>query len=115
MKRAVLYGRVSTSHHGQTVENQFIILRDLCKHHGWTIVEELSDEISGSKGREARTGFDSLMKGITRGSWDVVCCWSIDRLGRSITHLVELMNLLNASKVDLYVHQQAVNTATPSA
>jgi DNA invertase Pin-like site-specific DNA recombinase len=114
MKRAVLYARVSTSNHCQTTENQLVALREVCQHQGWRIVQELSDEVSGSKGREDRTGFDALLKGITRGSYDVVLSWSIDRLGRSITHLVDFMNHLNSSHVDLYVHQQAVNTATPA-
>src|SRR4029077_7424171 len=110
MKRAVLYARVSTSNHGQTTENQLVALREVCQHQGWTIVAELTDEVSGSKGREDRTGFDTMLKGITRGSYDVCLAWSIDRLGRSLTHLVDFMNHLNSSKVDLYVHQQAVNT-----
>jgi DNA invertase Pin-like site-specific DNA recombinase len=114
MKRAVLYARVSTSQHRQTTENQLVVLREVCQHQGWTIVQELSDEMSGSKGREDRAGFDTLLKGITRGSYDVVLAWSIDRLGRSITHLVDFMNHLNSSHIDLYVHQQAVNTATPA-
>ena len=114
MKRAVLYARVSTTNHGQTTENQLLVLREVCQHQGWKIVQEFTDEVSGSKGREDRAGFDALLKGVTRSSYDVVLAWSIDRLGRSITHLVEFMNLLNASRVDLYIHQQAVNTATPA-
>jgi len=113
MKRAVLYARVSTSNHGQTTENQLVALREVCHHQGWTIVQELTDEVSGSKGREDRSGFDTLLKGITRGSYDICCSWSIDRIGRSMSHLVEFMNLLNSSNVDLFIHQQALNTATP--
>ena len=114
MKRAVLYARVSTTNHNQDTENQLIVLREVCQRNGWTLVKEFSDQMSGSKGREDRAGFDAVLKGVTRGEYDVVLAWSIDRLGRSITHLVEFMNLLNASHVDLYVHQQAVNTATPA-
>ena len=114
MKRAVLYARVSTTNHGQDTENQLIVLREVCQRNGWTLVKEFSDEMSGSKGREDRTGFDALLKGMTRGEYDVVLAWSIDRLGRPLTHLVEFMNHLNAAHVDLYVHQQAVNTASPA-
>jgi DNA invertase Pin-like site-specific DNA recombinase len=114
MKRAVLYARVSTSNHGQTTENQLVALREVCHHQGWMIVAELSDEVSGSKGREDRAGFDTLLKGVTRGSYDVCLAWSIDRLGRSLSHLVEFMNILNSSNVDLFIHQQALNTATPA-
>ena len=114
MKRAVLYARVSTSNHGQDTENQLIVLREVCQRNGWTLVKDFTDAMSGSKGREERAGFDAVLKGVTRGEYDVVLAWSIDRLGRSLTHLVEFMNHLNAAHVDLYVHQQAVNTATPA-
>jgi DNA invertase Pin-like site-specific DNA recombinase len=40
--------------------------------------------------------------------------WAIDRLGRSIQHLVGFMNDILAMDVDLYVHQQAIDTTTPS-
>jgi DNA invertase Pin-like site-specific DNA recombinase len=40
--------------------------------------------------------------------------WAIDRLGRSIQHLVGFMNDIQAMGVDLYVHQQAIDTTTPS-
>lgn len=44
----------------------------------------------------------------------MVMCWSIDRLGRSLQHLVEILNELQALKIDLYFQQQGVDTSTPS-
>jgi DNA invertase Pin-like site-specific DNA recombinase len=40
--------------------------------------------------------------------------WSIDRLGRSLQHLIETVNELQAVGVDLYMHQQAIDTTTPA-
>lgn len=40
--------------------------------------------------------------------------WSVDRLGRSLQDLVAFMNDLQASGCDLYLHQQALDTSTPS-
>jgi DNA invertase Pin-like site-specific DNA recombinase len=44
----------------------------------------------------------------------MVVCWSIDRLGRSLQHLVEILNELQALKIDLYFQMQGMDTSTPS-
>lgn len=43
---------------------------------------------------------------------DVVMAWSVDRLGRSLQHLVGLLADLQAKGVDLYLHQQGIDTTT---
>jgi DNA invertase Pin-like site-specific DNA recombinase len=112
-KKVAIYARVSTS--SQTVENQFQELREVAKRNGWQIVAELSDSgISGAKGRDQRPAFDQLLKRATRREFDLIMVWAIDRLGRSIQHLVGFMNDILAMDVDLYVHQQAIDTTTPS-
>ncbi len=111
--KAVIYARVSTSH--QTVENQLLELRAAGQRMGWTVVAELTDHaISGTKGRQDRPAWNKLFTMIQRREVDVVCAWSIDRLGRSIKELVGFMDEVQAAGVDLYVHQQAINTATPA-
>src|SRR3954468_10606863 len=113
MKQAALYARVSTG--GQTVENQLRDLRLVAERLGWAVVEEFIDQgISGAKGREQRPALDSLLKAVIRGEVDVVAAWSVDRLGRSLQDLVGLLNELRARGVDLYLHQQGLDTGTPS-
>lgn len=112
-KRAALYLRVSTD--SQTVENQRHELLLVAQRAGWEIVEELADEgISGAKGREQRPAFDRLMKMVARREIDLIACWSVDRLGRSLQHLVSFLTEINARGVDLYLHRQAIDTSTPS-
>ena len=111
--RCAIYARVSTSH--QTVENQLLELRAAASRMGWTVAAELTDHaISGTKGRDGRPAWNKLFTMIQRREVDVVCAWSIDRLGRSIKELVGFMDEVQAAGVDLYVHQQAINTATPA-
>ncbi|MBL8883571.1 MAG: recombinase family protein, partial [Hyphomicrobium sp.] len=82
---------------------------------GWQIVAEFSDSgISGAKGREQRPAFDQLLKRATRREFDLIMVWAIDRLGRSIQHLVGFVNEIQSIGVDLYVHQQAIDTTTAS-
>ncbi|KAB7644409.1 recombinase family protein [Polymorphobacter fuscus] len=112
-KRIALYSRVSTDH--QTVENQRRELLAVAERNGWTIIADYDDRgISGAKGRDQRPGFDALMKAITRREIDMVACWSVDRLGRSLQHLIGFLSEINAKGVDLYLHQQALDTSTPS-
>ena len=112
-KRVALYARVSKT--GQTVENQLQELRKAAEYHGWQIVAEHVDHgISGAKSREQRPEFDALLRGASRRKYDMIAAWSVDRLGRSLTDLVEFLGELRAKGVDLYLHQQAIDTSTPS-
>lgn len=106
-KRVALYLRVSTD--AQTVENQRLELLSVADRLGWTIVEELADEgISGAKGRDQRPGFDRLMKMVARKEIDLIACWSVDRLGRSLQHLVSFLGEINNRGADLYLHTQGL-------
>lgn len=112
-KRAAIYARVSTKE--QTTENQLIVLREVAERAGWEIIGEFIDEgVSGSKGRDQRPQFDALSRSITRREVDIVLSWSVDRLGRSLQHLLSFLTDLNASGADLYLHQQGVDTTTPA-
>lgn len=111
MKRVALYLRVSTT--GQTVENQERELRAVAERAGWQIVAVLRDEgISGAKGRDKRPGFDALLRGAVRREFDMVAAWSVDRLGRSLQDLVGFLSEIHGAGVDLYLHQQAIDTST---
>lgn len=112
-KRVAIYARVSTD--SQTTSNQLLELRVVAERMGWVIVEEFIDQaISGAKGRDQRPAFNRLLKGATRREFDVVAAWSVDRLGRSLQHLVSFLDEIHSSGVDLYLHQQGINTATPA-
>jgi DNA invertase Pin-like site-specific DNA recombinase len=112
-KKVALYTRVSTD--GQTIENQLQELQAVAENHGWEVVKVFKDEgISGSKGRDKRPGFDELCKGITRKDFDLVAAWSVDRLGRSLQDLIMFLSDMNSKGVDLYLHQQGLDTSTPS-
>jgi len=112
-KRVGIYIRVSTD--GQTTANQRRELEAVAVRSGWEVVGIYEDAgISGSKGRDKRPGFDRLLRDATARKIDMVAAWSVDRLGRSLQHLVGFLNELQALGCDLYLHQQALDTSTPS-
>lgn len=111
--RAAIYLRVSTGE--QTVENQRRDLEAAAAQRGWTIVATYADEgVSGAKGRDKRPGLDTMLKDATRGRFDVVMSWAVDRMGRSLVDLLGSLQELHAAKVDLFLHQQAIDTTTPA-
>jgi DNA invertase Pin-like site-specific DNA recombinase len=112
-KRVAIYARVSTEQ--QTTQNQLAELRQAAARAGWEIVAEFVDHaVSGAKGRDKRPQFDRLLKCVARREFDVIAAWSVDRLGRSLQQLVEFLGEIHGKRVDLYLHQQGVDTTTPA-
>ena len=113
-KRVALYVRTSTAN-GQTTRNQERELQAVAKRHGWDVVTVYRDQgINGAKGRDKRPGLDRLMQAVARRDIDMVAAWSVDRLGRSLTDFLQVLQEIHAKDVDLYLHQQGIDTSTPS-
>ena len=111
--RVALYLRVSTGE--QTTENQRRELEAVAAVRGWQIVAVYEDAgISGAKGRDKRPQLDLMLKDAVRGRFDLMACWSVDRLGRSQMDLLTTMQELRAANVEMVFHQQALDTTTPS-
>src|ERR1051326_1888100 len=90
--RAAIYARVSTF--DQEPENQLRELRRYIEARGWTTVEYVDRGISGAKDR--RPALDQLVTDAKRRRFDVLVCWRLDRLGRSLKHLITLLDELQA-------------------
>jgi DNA invertase Pin-like site-specific DNA recombinase len=112
MTKAVIYARVSTK--DQNTENQIKELREVATKSNWEIVEVYSDVKSGSKGRANREGLNAMLTAVTKREVDQVLCWSVDRLGRSLTDLVSTMDTINSVGANLYIHTQGLDTNTPT-
>ena len=111
--RIAIYARVSTAN--QTADNQLHEIERVAALRGWNIVATFRDDgISGAKGRDGRPALDQMLKAAAKREFDLIAVWSIDRLGRSLQHLVTTVNDLHAQGVQLYFHQQAIDTTTSS-
>jgi DNA invertase Pin-like site-specific DNA recombinase len=111
-RTVALYTRVSTDH--QTTENQERELRAVADRMSWTVIQVYRDQgVSGAKSRRDRPAFDALWQDAARRRFDVIMAWSVDRLGRSVQDLVAFLSDIHGYRVDLYLHQQGVDTTTP--
>jgi DNA invertase Pin-like site-specific DNA recombinase len=112
-QRVAIYVRVSRD--DQLTINQERELRDWCERAGHEVVQVYKDHgISGAKGRDKRPKFDAMLKAAVRREFDLLAVWSSCRLGRSLPHLVEVLETIQGVNVGLYIHSQALDTTTPA-
>jgi DNA invertase Pin-like site-specific DNA recombinase len=109
--RAALYARVSTAA-SQTPENQLTPLRAFASARGWTATEFVDHGVSGAK--ERRPALDACLAAARARKIDVLLCVKLDRLARSVHHLVTLARELEALGVGLVVLDQQIDTTTPA-
>jgi DNA invertase Pin-like site-specific DNA recombinase len=110
--RVALYGRVSTANHGQDVGMQMTELRHYCARRGFEITGEYIDHgISGAK--DSRPALNRLMADAHQRRFDAVCCWKLDRFGRSLKHLVNAIADLEAMGIAFISLQDNLDLSTP--
>ena len=109
--RVAIYLRVSTDK--QTTDNQRRELEAVAERSDWKIAKVYGDAgISGAKGRDKRPGLDAMMKAVNAKEFDMVASWSVDRLGRSLTDLLSILQSLHEKGVGLFLHRQGLDTTT---
>ena len=109
--RVAIYARVSTTE--QHVENQLLELKRYTKARAWEVFAEYVDEgVSGIK--ESRPRLDAMLKDAKRRRFDAVIVSKLDRLGRSLKHLIFLMEELQALGVGLVSLGESIDTTTPA-
>ena len=105
-----IYVRVSTA--SQTTENQLIELAEVCERNKWHITNVYNETISGTKGVDERAELNCLMQDASIKRFSKVVVWSVDRVGRSMKHLVNVLSQLKDLGCDIYSYKQAIDTST---
>jgi DNA invertase Pin-like site-specific DNA recombinase len=112
LQRAAIYGRVSTLTN-QSTEMQVRDLRQLADHRGFEVMHEYLDEgFSGAK--SSRPALDEMLADAKRGKFRILLVWKLDRLGRSLAHLVRLLEDLRACNVELVSFSEGLYFTTTS-
>ena len=110
MKKVALYARTSTSE--QNIDTQLIAIRDYCKRMSYTVSDEYID--SGFSGKDdKRTEFEHLLDDIRANKIDCVVVYKLDRIGRSLKHLLNLFEEFKNRGVEFISLTQNINTNTP--
>ena len=108
-KRVAIYARVSTKE--QDCTRQLMELREVAENHGWNITDEYVDEgISGAK--KSRPELDRMLKDAISRKFEVVATLELSRLGRGVSNMCEIVDLLKTKTIHLFVKNQNVDTST---
>ncbi|WP_339908960.1 recombinase family protein [Symmachiella dynata] len=104
-----IYARVSTD--GQKVDSQLRDLRLYVANRGWKVVQEFVDEgISGSK--DSRPAWNSLWDALQKGQVNVLLVHALDRLGRSLPHLVKIITTCVEKNITLISFRENIDLST---
>ena len=107
MKTAI-YAKVSTDE--QEADKQVEICLEACKRHSHEVFKIYKDIISGTK--ESRPGFNQLLEDMRKYRFDAIMVTKLDRLGRSLKHLLNLIDEFNQKGVAFIVVTQNIDTST---
>jgi len=109
--KAAIYARVSTLDKGQDTEVQLRDLRSYAQTRGWVITGEYVDKgQSGAKVR--RPELDRLMTDARKRKVDLILCWRLDRLGRSLKHLILTLDELQSLGVGFVSYNENLDLTT---
>lgn len=110
--RAVIYTRTSTTH-GQRTDSQLEVLKTLVSNCGYDLVDIIEDiGVSGTKPGYTRDGMKKMMAMVNRREVDVVCVYSVDRIGRKLTDILSIADNLTEKGVGLVIHKNGIDTTT---
>jgi DNA invertase Pin-like site-specific DNA recombinase len=107
--KITIYARVSTDE--QSTDAQLRDLREYVKNRGWSNVREFVDEgVSGSK--ESRPAWNELWDAIQKGQVKVLVVHALDRLGRSLPHLVKIITACIDRDITLISFRENIDLST---
>lgn len=112
MKRIAIYGRVSTS--SQSTDIQLQECRAYAQRCGYQVTGEYCDTISGITGKCDRPELTRLLEDAFARKFDAVVIYSIDRLGRSLKHCLDILESLKAHRCDFISIKQQIDTSSPT-
>lgn len=108
--KIAIYTRVSTVE--QNTDNQLIELKKYCEARQYNVYKLYTDKgVSGSK--ESRPEFDNMLNDARKRKFDILLVWKLDRLSRSLKHLLNTLDLLNSLNICFISYSDNFDTTTP--
>ena len=108
MEKVVLLARVSTDK--QEYRRQINELKGFCEKMDWEIAEIFANKVSGAETIENRTEIVEMVEFVRKNKVKRVVCLEISRLGRNTLEALKVIQILNESKVSLYIKNYSLET-----
>lgn len=108
--KVAIYVRVSTKE--QTTENQLEPLKEYCLRNKFEIFKIYND-IGESGSKESRPQFNEMIADLRKGKFKAIAVWKLDRIGRSLQHLLSLFTEFNKRGIEFISLTQNIDTTTP--
>jgi DNA invertase Pin-like site-specific DNA recombinase len=108
-QRAVIYARTSTV--DQHTQNQVDDLEQLARQRGLEITKIYEDQVSGTRAR--RPGLDQRLADARKGKFDVLLAWACDRLARSVSHFLQVLDELAHLNIEFISFREQIDTTGP--
>ncbi|MBW2969481.1 recombinase family protein [Candidatus Woesearchaeota archaeon] len=106
--KIAIYCRVSTNE--QDADKQEHICREYCNRNNIEIYNVYKDIISGAK--QSRPGFNKLLKDMRLYRFNTIMVTKLDRIGRSLSHLLSLFDEFNKKGINFIAVTQNIDTTT---
>lgn len=109
-KRAALYFRVSTAKQDEGIQR--MQMKEHAERMNWNVTEYIDHGVSGAK--KQRLALDQLEEDVRAGRVDVVAVVCLDRLGRNLQHLLDLIGMFEDHDVEFVSLREGVDSRTPT-
>ena len=106
--KVAIYARVSTDE--QSLDPQLRDLGEYCQLRKWEPTEYLDHGISGAK--DSRPGWNDCWDALQKGKVRVLVVHSLDRLGRSLPHLVKIITYMTERNITLVSFRENIDLST---
>ena len=112
-KDIVIYARISSTTDRQNTERQISDLSLFAKNNNFQIVKTFEERISGARKNNERTILMECVNYCISNKIDTLACSELSRIGRSQIDILQVINLLNENKINLYIQNLGFNTLNP--
>jgi DNA invertase Pin-like site-specific DNA recombinase len=106
--KVALYSRVSTEI--QNTDGQEAEMKEHAKNRGWEVTRIYRDKMSGAK--SSRPALDELMADARRGKFGCALVWKFDRFARSVSHLLQALEIFKTLGIEFVSFSEQVDTSS---
>jgi site-specific DNA recombinase len=106
--KVAIYCRVSTE--TQKLDNQLDLCKVFAERNGHIVTKEYLDVISGTK--DSRPAFNELLQDMRSNKFDGILVTKLDRMGRSLQHLLSLIEEFTKRGIHFIAVTQNIDTSS---